>query len=56
MTPEEIRGLQAAGGGLRISFTCEASDMSMTVPLTGVASTQRRKSMPIECSRISTNE
>ena len=42
--------------GLRISRTCETSDRSMCVPSTGVASTHRRISIPMEVSRNSTYE
>ena len=42
--------------GARISRTCVASDMSISVPSTGVARTHRRSAIPIECSSISTNE
>ena len=42
--------------GLRIYPTCETSDRSTSVPSKGVASTHRRISIPMECSRISTNE
>ena len=40
--------------GLRIPLACETSDRSMSVPSTGVASTQRRKSIPMLRSWIST--
>ena len=42
--------------GFRISRTCETSDSSMSVPSTGVASTHIRISIPMERSRIFTNE
>ena len=38
--------------GLRISRTCEASVRSISLPSTGVVSTQRRISIRMECSRI----
>ena len=34
--------------GLRISLTCDTNDISISVPSTGVASTHRRMSMPID--------
>ena len=42
--------------GLRISRTCATSDRSLSEPSTGVAGTHSRMSVPIERSRICTNE
>ena len=51
---EKAQTRQTNRFGFLISLTCENSDRSTSIPSTGVASTHRRMSIPMECSRIST--